>query len=166
MDWVSCRNAAMDNLKKYRYLWIVVLLGFVLMLFPEKEQQAIQKEQPEKASGISVQESLERILSQVEGAGKVAVLLTEKTGEQILYQTDDTLVTGEHTAEKVRKTVMGTTSDRTETGLVRQVNPPTFQGAVIVCQGADDPRVKLAMVEAVMGATGLPSNCIRVLKMK
>jgi hypothetical protein len=39
-------------------------------------------------------------------------------------------------------------------------------GAVIVCQGADKPVVRLAIVEAVADATGLSTDTITVLKMK
>ena len=47
-----------------------------------------------------------------------------------------------------------------------QVNPARFLGAVVVCQGADDPQVRLQVIDAVSKATGLRSNCIAVLKMK
>jgi len=39
-------------------------------------------------------------------------------------------------------------------------------GAVIVCQGADDPQVRLSIVDAVSKVTGLGSDKISVLKMK
>jgi hypothetical protein len=37
---------------------------------------------------------------------------------------------------------------------------------VIVCQGGDQPEVKLAVVEAVCDAVGLTADKISVLKMK
>jgi stage III sporulation protein AG len=39
-------------------------------------------------------------------------------------------------------------------------------GAVVIAQGADDPSIKLAIVDAVTKATGLGANKISVLKMK
>ena len=59
-----------------------------------------------------------------------------------------------------------TDGQRGQTGLVRQVLPATYRGAVVVCQGADDPRIRLAIVEAVSMATGLGADRISVLKMK
>ena len=50
--------------------------------------------------------------------------------------------------------------------LLTQVEAPRYRGAVIVWQGGDNPTVRLSVVEAVSGATGLPSNRITVLKMK
>ena len=55
---------------------------------------------------------------------------------------------------------------RADPGLVRQVNPPEYLGAVVLCQGADNPSVKLSIVEAVSKATGLTTDRITVLKMK
>ena len=57
-------------------------------------------------------------------------------------------------------------SARAESGLVQQILPPTYQGAVILCQGADSAAVRLALIEAVSNATGLSSDRISVLKMK
>ena len=61
---------------------------------------------------------------------------------------------------------MTRSSSRTESGLVRQTLGPVYRGAVILCQGADDPTVKLAVVEAVRCVTGLGADQISVQKMK
>ena len=90
------------------------------------------------------------------------VLLTESQGPQTVYQLDE-----EKSGENLRKnTVLVTGEDRNETGLIRQTSPPVWQGAVIVCQGADDRKVRLAVVEAVKCVTGLGADRISVLKMK
>jgi stage III sporulation protein AG len=41
---------------------------------------------------------------------------------------------------------------------------PAYQGAVIVCQGADNSAVRLAVSEAVSALTGLSSDKISILK--
>jgi stage III sporulation protein AG len=63
-------------------------------------------------------------------------------------------------------TVTVTDSDRNENGLIRQINPPVYSGAVVVCQGADNPQVKLSIIDAVGKLTGLGSDKISVIKMK
>ena len=79
-----------------------------------------------------------------------------------MYQTDE-----DSASSGVRSdTVLLNGPDRSQTGLVRQVNPPTYLGAVIVCQGADSASVRLAIVEAVGSVTGLSTDKITVLKMK
>ena len=41
----------------------------------------------------------------------------------------------------------------------------TEHGAVIVCEGAEDPQVRLALLQAVRSYTGLASDRITILKM-
>ena len=106
------------------------------------------------------------MLSSVDGAGSVQVLLSTQEGEYIQYQTDYDATDREGDTSKKSTTVTVTDADRNEVGLVQQVNPPKYRGAIIVCQGADDPLVRLAVSEAVSTITGLGLNKISVLKMK
>lgn len=170
MDWVSIRDRAWEFLKKYRYVALVLLAGLILMLLPEggedrKEEQS-QTVELQETQPTCLQDSLEDILSQIEGAGKVRVLLTEAAGERTVYQTDEDISTNAETSSVRRETVILSGSDRAENGLVQQVNPPTYLGAIVVCQGADRAAIRLAVVEAVANATGLTSDKITVLKMK
>lgn len=155
--------------KKYRYALLVLAIGLVLMAIPgtrenseTKKTDDAQISQPEPL----LEERLNVILSQVSGAGQVRVILTVAEGEEIVYQTnDDTSNTNDSDNISV-DTVTVTDAQRNQSGLVRQVNPVIYQGAVIVCQGADNSSVRLALVDAVSKLTGLGANCISVLKMK
>jgi stage III sporulation protein AG len=102
----------------------------------------------------------------IRGAGKVQVLLTVAAGEEYLYQTNSDISTSANGSEARTDTVTVTDSQRNDTGLLRQVNPPVYLGAVVVCQGADRAEVRLAIVEAVSTYTGLGADRISVLKMK
>lgn len=160
MDILTLKERGLEIIKKYRYVALVILAGVVLMCLPSgKETVTIQEEsQPQ----IDLQEELAEILSRLEGAGKVKVLLTEAEGARTTYQIDENVRDDTRQSD----TVLVTGSDRSQTGLVQQVNPPRYQGAVILCQGAQRASVRLAIVEAVANATGLPTNKISVLKMK
>ncbi len=166
MDWVSIKDRGMEAFKKYRYVLLVLLAGIFLMTFPSGTSEKTQPQQEVSQIQPGLQDSLSRILSRIDGAGKVDVLLTQAEGEQTLYQTDEDRALGENTTDISRKTVLVTNSGREETGLVRQVNPPTYQGAIVLCQGADNAKVKLSIVEAVASVTGLSTDKITVLKMK
>ena len=109
---------------------------------------------------------LSNLLSQMAGAGRVKVLLTEATGEQIFYQEDRDTSDSDQSQTTRTDTVIVTDGTHSQEGLIRQVNPPTYLGAVILCQGADQPSVRLAITEAVANATGLGYHKITVLKMK
>lgn len=164
MDWTVNKNAVLDFLKKYKYVVLVLLAGMLLLMLPDEEEK---KEIPAPVSKeITLQESLERILGQISGAGEVSVLLTQSAGEETIYQTDENTSTQESGNSSHSQTVLVSGSGREETGLVRKVKAPTYLGAVVVCQGADNASVRLAVVEAVRSATGLSTDRISVLKMK
>lgn len=167
MDIASRSKKITEFLKKYKYAVLVLFIGLGLMLLPGKDgQKAAEKVQAEPISQVSITDQLAEILSKVAGAGEVQVLLTVRAGEETLYQTDDDIAVTENSNSTKIKTVLITTADKEETGLVRQVNPPVYLGAVIVCQGGDSPGVRLAIVDAVSKVTGLGSDRISVLKMK
>lgn len=149
-------------LGKYKFAILILMLGLLLMAIPGRTESTVtvQETQPEPEKDIA--QELSRILSQIQGAGKVEVLLTLEAGEETLYQYDENL----SDSAQNRDTVTVTDGQRGQTGLVRQVLPATYRGAVVVCQGADDPRIRLAIVEAVSMATGLGADRISVLKMK
>lgn len=163
MDGVTIFQQIMEFLKKYRYVALVLIAGLFLMALPENETKREEEVvQTVETSPVSMQDELSAILSRIDGAGQVQVLLTQAAGETTIYQTDedtdgDTLRT---------ETVLLSDSDRGEMGLIRQVNPPVYQGAIVLCQGADNASIRLAIVEAVANATGLTTDKISVLKMK
>ena len=154
-------------IKKYRYAILVLMVGLILMIFPfgnAGSGQTLPAEETKPMQNVSVSEELEEVLSLVEGAGKVKVFLTVAAGEKTIYQTDmdQTVSDGGIRTE----TVIITNSDRGQSGLIQQINPVTYMGAIIVCQGADMAQVRLNIVEAVSRVTGLGTNQISVLKMK
>lgn len=163
MERTQIRQRVTEFALKYRYILLVLLAGLLLMMLPDSKKEATVVSPAEvQIPQESLQEQLQEILGRIKGAGKVQVLLTQYRGEETVFQSDT-----DRSGDALRsETVMLSRSDRSESGLVRQVNPPVYQGALIVCQGGDIPTVKLAIVEAVMSVTGLRSTEITVLKMK
>ena len=152
---------------KFKYALIILLVGIVLLLLPEKRQQVTQNitEVTSKEQDIQL-EALNKILQSVDGAGDVQVLLSTAMGEETIYQTNqDTSTSGDGNAVKT-ETVIVTDAQRNESGLITQVNPPVYLGAIVVCQGADSPTVRLSLTQAVAKITGLGTDNICILKMK
>ncbi len=162
--WVKLR----EFWQKYKYVALILLAGVFLMLLPDftpsEENTNVRKEPA--AEQETDEEKLAAILSQIHGAGEVRVMLSLARGEETVYQTDADNSSGENNSSSRLESVIITGEDRKETGLVRQVNPAVYQGAVVVCKGGDDPKVRLAIVDAVSDITGLSSDKISVLKMK
>ena len=168
MDIKGIADKASQIIKKYRYVALVLLAGILLMTMPEigKRDKSTTQVAQTVAPEHTMEEKLSSILSRIDGAGEVRVLLTEAAGEEIFYQTNDNENNAENTSGKDKDTVIITDASRNQSGLVRQINPPVYLGAIVVCQGADDPKVQLTIVDAVSKITGLGANRISVLKMK
>lgn len=148
--------------KKYKYVLLILAIGLLLMVIPFRDSADETIEDAEiiftQTSEKSMDVTLAEILSKIDGAGRVQVLLTIARGEETVYQTDS--------GNTQISTVIVTDAQRAENGLIVRVNPPVYLGAIIVCQGADSPSVRLAVVEAVSAVTGLGADRISVLKMK
>ena len=142
-----------------------MLIGVVFMLQPQEEATQNMKTE-EIAEELELEEQLEDILMNIQGAGKVMVLLSVEKGESITYQTDVTESNSVNGSDHRSQTVLITDDARNETGLVHQKISPVYQGAIILAQGANDPKIKLSIVEAVSKVTGLGASEISVLKMK
>lgn len=162
MDIRGISGKLLSLTDKYKYAILVLLIGLVLLMIPANQTKP-QKIDPVISTTVKqetlTQESLAQILQSVEGAGKVKVLLSTGAGEQTIYQTDT-----DHNSSN--NTVIVTDSERNESGLIQQINPAAYKGAVIVCQGADSPAVRLAITQAVSKITGLGTDAICVLKMQ
>ena len=154
---------------KYKYAIVVLLIGLVLLLIPTKQSNPTETmKAPTAVTGQNTfsEDSLAQILQSVEGAGKVKVLLSIGAGEETVFQADTEVSSAGDSNNQTLKTVIITDSQRSESGLIRQVNPAAYKGAIVVCQGADSPSVRLAVTQAVSKITGLGTDSICVLKMQ
>ena len=147
-------------LRTYKYPILTVLVGLAILLLPTSRDPVQPEPVAQSAPAESLEQGLEVILSGIAGAGQVQVLLTEESGRQTFYQTD----TRSDDSSRTEDTVLVEDAARTETGLVRQTMEPKYRGAVVLCDGADQSVVRLAVVEAVSCVTGLGADRICVLK--
>ena len=154
-------------IKKYRFVILILGIGIVLMVLPTGKTSKTQ-ENPLSQPALfdDPTQELSQILSQIRGAGKVQILLTKGAGERTVYQTDQERDNAEQNQSVRVETVIITDKDRAQQGLIQQILAPEYRGAIVVCQGADDAAVRLAIIEAVADATGLGTDRISVLKMK
>ena len=161
-DWIIQLK---NGFSKYKFVILILCIGVLLMTYPDR----VKNEQPvaEPTTDVRIQskaEELESILGQIQGVGKVRVMISELAGAETIYQTDeDTSGTDGHSVR--RETVIISNGNK-EQGLIRSVSPPVYLGAVVVCQGGGDPAVRLSVVQAVSSVTGIGSDRVAVLKMK
>jgi stage III sporulation protein AG len=167
MDIKIYINKFKSIIGKYKYACIVLIAGIALLLLPNKKDAITTPVSTQKQTEEKIDETmLSELLESVEGAGKVKVMLSISAGEKTIYQTNHNASGSSENLNTKTETVIISDSQRSEAGLINQINPPVYLGAIIVCQGGDIPSVKLAITQAVAKITGLGADQICVLKMK
>lgn len=153
---------------KYKYIFLLLLAGAVLLLLPsgETERESMTLSATEEArdefSREELEERLEQALSQIEGAGRVTVVLTlEESARQVLAQ-EGKVGESSHETETV---LVNRGSGYQETVRLQEL-APDYRGALVVAQGADDPAVRLALSQAVSALTGLGADRVTICKGK
>lgn len=172
---------------------IVVLIGVLLLVIslPVKKDstsdgQSTQQKaaQTVSAGGIDgaeyetyIEKKLENILAQVEGVGKVNVVVTVKSSGEKILATDES-----YSQEQLEETdsAGGSRKQNTESGstsnifydsaqgsqpYVKLENMPQIEGIMIVAQGGDNKTVAANLTSAVEALLGVPAHKIKVLKM-
>ena len=97
---------------------------------------------------------LTETLQAIEGVGKVRVLLSVEVSAQTDYLTD------------AEKTVILSSGSGKQQALAFRTRCPLYLGAVIVCEGGDDPNTQWKVLDAVSTFTGLRADRITVLKLQ
>ena len=166
MNLPRSREALEQLWKKYRLVLLIVLAGLLLMLLPggsDQETEEVRQER-ETFSLVESERRMEAILSRIEGTGKLQLMLTLKSGSQ-LYLAEDTdeSADGEEVQVQRETVTLHRGSGYEDVVVTRQIYP-MYQGALVVCQGADKAAVRLAVIEAVAALTGLSSDKITVVK--
>lgn len=176
MEGTRLKKAAsgrvLEWVKTYKYVLIAVLLGAVLLLLPKREDsaEAGQTLQSGSFDRTALQEEMERILSSIDGTGRLKIMLTVRgSGEYALAQ-DRSLTQkrdGEEKEEYVSKeeTVVLGSGGNAEV-VVTTSRFPDYVGALVVCEGGGSAAVRLQVTQAVSALTGLPSDRISVIKGK
>ena len=153
--------------KNFRIPVLVLMIGLVFMLFPNKGKNEMKQIEAEPAEEkVIMDQQIEDILEKIEGVGEVSVLLSIGEGEKRIFQTDTDVNVNSDSKTDRETTVILDTTNNDEVPIVSQVVPPRYTGAIIACQGADSASVRFAVVEAVSKITGLGADRICVLKMK
>lgn len=141
---------------KNKKLWIIIcIIGIVLMLIPSTGGEKPKKE--EESYQKTLTEQTENLLALLEGAGRVKVMITFSDKGRS-YPVTDITEDGDRVQEK-------TVSSSGHIAVARETYP-SVRGVVVVCEGAEDPSVREAIVNAVAALTGAMIHNIRVLKMK
>lgn len=120
---------------------------------------------------------LEEILGQIEGVGKVKVLITysqtsqtvpmynEDTSQKDTEETDTSGGTRKIIETDVQKEIIYQETDGEKTPITQSIVSPKVEGAIITAQGATDTNIKANIIQAVEAVTGISSHKIQVFAM-
>lgn len=188
----------MENVKKFlekmvkkmrgmdKSQWIAVILTGVLLLviaIPVEtgEKRDTQSLPAETAAGggtddedsyrRQMEEQLEDILSQVDGVGKVKVMITLKDGGEQVLAKDSTI--SSRTSEQADGSVSSESSNEAVTvfngekdPVTTQMRTPDVEGVLVVAQGAGSGGVENRIYQSVMALFPVDAHKISVVKMK
>lgn len=158
--------------KKYKYAAAVLLLGAVLLLLPSGKNSAKRESAGQTAdcgeAAAETETKMRQILSKIRGVGALQIMLTvESGGERHLAENSESSYSGSSSSPEDctrRSETVVVSEDGGEKAVVTKSTAPVYRGALVVCQGAGNPNVKLAVTQAVSALTGLSSDRITVVK--
>lgn len=152
--------------KKIKYIVIAVIIAVILALYFSTTGGTSSSPASVSADTAYVESRLEKVLSQVDGAGDVSVVITyESSNVLVPAMSEDSKETfdsasGNTTRSDKKEIVKTGGSD----ALILQENLPKVRGVVVVADGAGDIGVRMRLLNAVRTALDISSDKIEVLK--
>lgn len=153
-------------------LTAVLCVGAVLMaaggFMPEKnKEQPPAVSETEKISDYEddFEERLEKILSHIDGAGKVEIMIAYESGKELIVKEDKSSQTTKKNDESEEKNESKTVMANDEPFVIKEMTP-NIKGIIIVAQGGGNIETKEKLINAAKALTGVEAHKIEVLKMK
>ena len=166
VNWKEKQVKCISFLQKWKYLLIVLMTGILLLMSGgdgAKKAESAANIQEDRFSLSGFEERLKTCLETIDGIGKVELMLALDSNGREIYASDirkstavsyestiSTVTNGSYGEEPIRVTSMS----------------PEFRGAVVVCEGASNDRVRLAVTDAISSLCGLGADAITVIQMK
>ena len=172
-----------DKKKIYSLLSLAVVCGIALIamsgLSQDKEtskenkdaNQEIAADASQIASDSSLEKKLKSILSQIEGAGELDVMITFESSEEIqpAYNSNSTTEkTQEKDAQGGERTVTTATENKTmitsgsNSPIVIKTTEPKIKGVIVVSSGASNPTVKQNLYSATQTALQVSGHQVEI----
>ena len=165
-------KALSDNKKRVLLIVICVISLLFLIVSESNEnegtsQQTIKTQTSHDEYIKTTEKELESILSQVEGAGKVHVMITLESCYENVYAnsySSKSKNNGDGTSDDVTEELVVVKNSDGENGVVIKVYEPVIKGVAVVAQGADNIKVKSAITETVCALFDISSAKVSVTK--
>lgn len=164
----------------------VVIIGVILILAGDMFLN-VKKPEAEKTEAVvksydyrtELENKTKEILSKVEGAGNVDVMITFNSGSETVFAQENkksTSETEENASEGDRRGIVSETeensivtvnnSDGSTSPVIIKEMTAEIAGIVIVAEGGDSIVVKDSLIRAAQALFSVPANKVEVFKMK
>ena len=174
-QWKAWLGAAQQKVVplavKYRAVLIVLLAGVLLLAsggHGAKEEAVASDTSAESSSfdPAAFEQALCDKLAAVDGVGRVELMLSLEQSGEAVYAVNTRQTTGMDSSQSYESdlTILSDGSYGEKPVTVKNLLP-TFRGAVVLCDGADNAQVRLAVTQAVSTVCGIGSDKVTVLKM-
>ena len=169
-QWNAVKEKFLPVLKKYRAVLAILLAGVLLLASGRggktEQMQTADTEVPSAQTFDlnDFRQELEARLTAIDGAGCVELMLSLEQTEEAVYAVNTRQTSGSDSRSLESDVSVVSNGSCGETPVTVKNLLPTFRGAVVLCDGADDAAVRLAVTQAVGTVCGIGSDKITVLK--
>lgn len=160
-------NGFIDRIKKDKKALLIIsvaLLGMMLILFSGEDSKEFKDSQLSEVvySSEEYEEKLSKLVSEIDGVGRVSVMITFESGEENVFASDDEEFIREE-EKKTKKDYIIIDTEKGETGLKIKSVYPKIKGVAVVCEGASDPVVREQIVSVITALFDISSKNISVV---
>ena len=166
-----------DNKKLQKDMLTVLTMGVLLIVIGNtffNGKQGIKNidipisdinQSPTDSAG-EMEKRLEKIFSSVQGAGEVKVMVTFKSGNEVIVAKEEKKKESSETIDIETKVVLLSQGSSNQNPLILKENYPEIEGIVIVAEGGDDVFVKESLNRGAQALLNVPAHKVEVFKMK
>lgn len=155
-------------------LLLVMLIAIILYLGINDNKKVVESSKTNDDGYLStleycerLEEKLERIISQIDGAGTVKVMVSVSGSPEIIYVSDmdnktSTTTNGSTTTTTSSPIIIGSGSN--SSGIIKTETLPDVKGVIVVSSGANQVGIKLDILKAVATLLDISTDKITILK--
>lgn len=169
----------LKNKKSMEIIIAVIIIAIIVMIYistlmPSKPQTNELQDESSNQSVVQLETRLEDVLSAIDGAGSVRVMITYETDKEIVpamdtqrqSTTNENMESGalSQSETESKKPVTVQQQSGAETVIITE-KQPVVRGVVIVAQGAGNPKVKMDLLQAAQTVLNISPAQVDVFTM-
>ena len=162
--------------KRLKIIVIIGVIGVALLIMSEAfnsdtvATEGVNVSVNTQEYAKAVEKELSHIISKIEGAGECSVMVTMDCGIETIYATQEESSydfddDSESRDNSVSYVVINSPSGGKQALVIKEIQPK-LRGIIIVCEGGNNSKVKMNIINAVSSAFDISSTKSSVQKMK